>query len=249
MKNLFILAFTGAMFMVGCSKIDDDAYTIKNYPNDVAAEIKDYNFKTFCITRYDLNGDQKISKSEALQVDEMDIRNLEISDIYGIQYFSNLKSLYCYSCEKLTSVDLRWNKKLIDIRMPYCFELQDVQLNDNLPEIKDGAFEECRKLQKIIIPNSVTYIGEQAFHNCYSLISILIPKNVSSLGLRVFNGCQKLETISCERITPPTMYGQIAGFGTCKALSKIYVPKESVDAYKSVSGWSFYDSIIEGYDF
>ena len=30
---------------------------------------------------------------------------------------------------------------------------------------------------------------------------------------------------------------------------KIYVPMESVEAYKSASGWSSYKSYIVGYDF
>ena len=47
--------------------------------------------------------------------------------------------------------------------------------------------------------------------------------------------------------TPPTIHPQ--AFNGNAPGRKIYVPRSSVEAYKSATGWSMYAKDIEGYDF
>ena len=72
---------------------------------------------------------------------------------------------------------------------------------------------------------------------------IVLPENVSTLGLKVFANCSKLASIYIKNVNPPTLGSDL---GISKS-AKIYVPKESVELYKS--GWSQYASQIVGYDF
>jgi hypothetical protein len=56
-----------------------------------------------------------------------------------------------------------------------------------------------------------------------------------------------LATVNCKPITPPTL--GLSTFNSNASGRKIYVPMESVGAYKAASGWSSYSSYIEGYNF
>jgi hypothetical protein len=65
--------------------------------------------------------------------------------------------------------------------------------------------------------------------------------------LEAFCSCSSLESVYCKAITPP-----VAGRGVFSinpSGRKIYVPMESVDAYKSADGWKDYAGYIIGYDF
>ena len=60
--------------------------------------------------------------------------------------------------------------------------------------------------------------------------------------------CESLTSVYCEAITPPSL-GDSYVFNRNGSGRKIYVPTESVDAYKSATNWSEYASAIVGYDF
>ena len=68
-----------------------------------------------------------------------------------------------------------------------------------------------------------------------------------TIGSYAFSGCRSLTSVYCKAVTPPAggndMFYSIASNG------KIYVPTESVEAYKSTTGWSQYAFAIVGYDF
>ena len=87
-------------------------------------------------------------------------------------------------------------------------------------------------------------IGEVAFGGCSSLTSITIPDKVTTIGDDAFAACSSLTKMYCKATTPPTL-----GSGTIISISSIYVPRASVEAYKSADGWSEYADKIEGYDF
>ena len=53
---------------------------------------EDANFKAYCINNFDTDGDGEISIDEAEAVTEMDILSDNITSLYGINFFLNLKS-------------------------------------------------------------------------------------------------------------------------------------------------------------
>lgn len=84
-------------------------------------------------------------------------------------------------------------------------------------------------------------LGEGAFANMPNLRFIKFPSTVTSLGSSTCYGCTALETVVCEAVTPPSFN---AVFDSTNSTFVIYVPDESVEAYKAASGWSAYASRI-----
>ena len=125
--------------------------------------------------------------------------------------------------------------------------LTQYTIPDSVTSIGDGAFSDCDSLTSITIPDSVTSIGDNAFYFCTSLTSITIPDGVTSIGDYAFLGCNSLKEVYCKPTTPPT--GGFSMFNNNASGRKIYVPSNSVSAYKSASGWSDYKNYIVGYDF
>lgn len=126
--------------------------------------------------------------------------------------------------------------KIGDYAFNYCTALTSVIISNSVKSIGTSAFYGCISLTSIVIPNSVTSIDSSAFRNCSSLTSIVIPNSVTSIGSNVFNRCSGLTSIRINATTPPTL-GSSSAFSNTNNCP-IYVPAESVDAYKQASNWS-----------
>ena len=146
-------------------------------------------------------------------------------------------------CSSLTSITIPNSVTTIESYMFFrCWSLTSVTIPDSVTSIGSEAFRECSSLTSITIPVSVTSIKPFAFY-CSGLTSVTIPDNVTKIGNYAFY-CNSLKSIYCKAMTPPT--GDSKMFYTGR---NIYVPKESVDAYKKAEYWSDYASDIVGYDF
>ena len=99
----------------------------------------------------------------------------------------------------------------------------------------------------IIFVGDVTEIGSSAFSDCSSLTSVTIPDSVTTIGNHAFHSCSSLISVYCKAVTPPALGDYVFYFNGSGR--KIYVPTESVDAYKSATNWRLYASAIVGYDF
>lgn len=99
---------------------------------------------------------------------------------------------------------------------------------------------------KVILPPTITTIGKRAFYYNYGLTRIDLPKSVTSIAEEAITQCTLVTEIYCEATNPPT--GATGMFNLNKEF-KIYVPMDSVDAYKKANVWSEYSSCIVGYNF
>ena len=129
-----------------------------------------------------------------------------------------------------------------------CYSLTSVTIPDSVTSIGDYAFRYCDSLTSVNIPDSVTSIGDYAFAYCESLTSVTIGDGVTEIGAYAFAYCESLTSVYCKATTPPSLNGTTA-FNSNGSGSTIYVPAESVEAYRSDYAWRFIDSAIVGYDF
>ena len=117
-----------------------------------------------------------------------------------------------------------------------CSSLTAIIIPESVTRISNFAFHGCSSLISINLPPNVGYIGERAFAGCNSLTSITLPSNIKGIGLGVFYDCSSLTTMIFLSVVPPTLGA--APIPT--NVINIYVPAESVDAYKTASVWSSY---------
>ena len=69
-----------------------------------------------------------------------------------------------------------------------------------------------------------------------------LPSTVTTIGGYAFQYCTGLIWVSITAATPPTLGS--GAFANCPALTGIYVPDESVEAYKTATNWSAYANKI-----
>ena len=170
----------------------------------------------------------------------------------GERAFSSCKSLksillpasltsigdYAFSeCKALTSINIPDGVTSIGGYAFYlCYSLPSIDIPDGLTNIGYATFSNCSSLTSIDFPAVLKTIDDYAFYNCFLLKSIEIPSGVTSIGVGAFGDCNSLSTVTFLGETPPVHTDNV--FYECTALSDIYVPAGSVDAYKET--WSEY---------
>ena len=69
------------------------------------------------------------------------------------------------------------------------------------------------------------------------MTQVVLPTTLTTMGMGVFSGCESLTSITFESVTPPTFiddgYTHEDVLGINYNQATIYVPAESVDAYKA----------------
>ena len=106
----FVLVFAfAALCSVSCNELDAP-FKLKKV-DDVCTQMDDIDFMSFCYKSFDVNGDSRVSMSEAAAVHVMNLYSKHIKSLNGIEYFANLTSLQC-GANKLTSLDVSKNTAL-----------------------------------------------------------------------------------------------------------------------------------------
>ena len=115
--------------------------------------------------------------------------------------------------------------------------------------LMDGWFAGT-KITKVVDLGSITRLSRNsndyadgAFERCFYLKYVTLPATLLTLGCRTFYGDAALVYIRCLAVNPPTCQSSLI-FNSTNNTFKIYVPDDSVSAYKSASYWSNYASRI-----
>ena len=123
-----------------------------------------------------------------------------------------------------------------------CTGLTSITIPNSVTSINNWAFHGCTGLTKVTIPESVTSIGSCAFSYCSGLTSITIPNSVTSINDRAFEGCTGLTEVACHSQNVP-FTGTGVFYNVPQSSVTLYVPSESVNAYKSTSPWKDFGTI------
>ena len=188
---------------------------------------------------------------------------------------STVFNMTFYRCKGITSIDLSnvnaiemyaWGGTFQD-----CTNLQTVILNPNIKSLCPRAFQGCTKLVNIDTSNIESYYNSEntagsQFYGCSLLRQITINENVTVIPGNFANGCSSLTEItipasvthiygdsfkSCSSLTKVTILattppeGQLINSFNYPNTYPIYVPAESVEAYKAAENWQQYKNRIQ----
>lgn len=137
--------------------------------------------------------------------------------------------------------------------------LQSIRLPEDLSSIGDHVFYGTNLMGFIFtqhlliytplylsgdfyIPSNIQIIAGGAFADCSNLTKIDIPESVLSIGSQAFENCTGLTSITCHSEDVPfTAANAFEGIETDQVI--VYVPANSVGAYKKAEGWSAFANI------
>lgn len=135
-------------------------------------------------------------------------------------------------------------------------KLKNVTIPDNITYIGEGAFEGC-SVESVVISDGVSVISDNAFSSCSSLKTVVIGTGIVMIGEGAFQDNKNMTELYIKATVPPTLPsralhlfgGYVNGNFTYSYPSKlkIYVPNESIEAYRNK--WNEYSSLIIGYEF
>lgn len=123
-----------------------------------------------------------------------------------------------------------------------CTNLVSIKIPEGVIRLERAAFINTIKLTSVTLPQSLEAIDEEVFSGCFELANVTIPSGVVSVGLEIFDRCYALREAHFRPIVPPLRAGIFAS-----GLSpdfRIYVPRLSLNAYKTAKNWSVDADII-----
>ena len=148
-----------------------------------------------------------------------------------------------------------------------CTSLNSIEIPNSVTSMGSSVFSYCNNLKSITIPSSVTsfnpngtfsgsYIENVIFEdgttniptsacrNTPRLKNVIFPSTVTSIGDAIFAYCgSSFENLTIRAASPPTLGDNVFPSEVINLV--IYVPAESVDAYKAAANWSTYADKIQ----
>ena len=147
------------------------------------------------------------------------------------------------SCRVLTTVILPNTITSIGaFAFQSCDRLTSINLPEGLTTIGPNAFSTCSNLSHIDFPSTLTELGSTSFISC-GLTSVVVPASLTTIAGGVFQNNTSMTSITFLSTTPPTMTGSNAFVNTNDC--PIYVPADSVNAYKTANRWFSYADRIQ----
>ena len=172
------------------------------------------------------------------QVADKTVTEITVDDLAGA---TSIPKEFFQNCTNLRSANLPNSVTQIGESAFYgCTAMTNITLPTGITMITAGLLGYCQRLETISIPNGVTSIGQRAFYKCDTLNSIDAPSSISSIAKQAFYNSAGLQSITIRATTPPTLENSDAFGGSYP----IYVPSESVEAYKAAPNWAIIQSRI-----
>lgn len=120
--------------------------------------------------------------------------------------------------------------------------LKEADLSETtITTLESSTFYKCYSLTSVQLPSTLTTIEDFAFDGCTSLTELTLPQSVSLIKWMAFSN-SGLKTLTVQATTPPTL----EQYALDCPLEVIFVPKNSVQDYRTAKGWKDYAEKIWG---
>ena len=214
-------------------KLDDAS----NYPNETNWK------KVKSVTVAPGNKNFKMENGALLSMDG--------KTLYAYFYYNTATEVTFDSVETVGNSAFCYNDKLQTINLPNAITLNSYAFRSTTT-LGNVAFPKVETLGSAVFTSSSIVSAEfeslktmagVSFMSCTRLTSLVFGDKFESLLRGIASMCSQLKTITIKAVTPPKA-GSTSLFVMCNALTNIYVPAESVEAYKTANKWSAKASII-----
>ena len=172
---------------------------------------------------------------------------INLSPLSGMTGVTDLSSLF-YNHKTLRTIDLSPLSsltKVTDISYLFrgCTELTSIDLSPLLTMINvnriSGILYGCSKLERVIGEEFETFTkvstAETMFYGCRLITKVNLPIPFPSLTYNAYTDCKSLKYIKSRKIIPHSISNDVFNnTNNCP----IYVPDESLDAYKTATNWT-----------
>lgn len=173
------------------------------------------------------------------------VNGKELTDV-NIGVSTKVSGYAFYGCKNITSAVFGNQVQTLGSQIfNGCSGLKSVVIPASITTLPSYIFQNCTSLTDVNILGDVIRIDNFAFKGCKALETLTLPSTVESLGNQVFYSCANLTTLILNSPTPPTIGSEL--FVNANKNLVIYVPADSVDAYKTdtTNGWSVYAGQIQ----
>lgn len=170
----------------------------------------DSAFEKIAVTICDLDGDGKVSRAEALNLETLDITNKGITDLTGIEWFTNLRVLNCSENSSLKALDISSNTALVELNCRRC-KITNLDVSKNVA-LKILNCYGCN-LKKLDVSNNPLLTSLKCDENPLTSLDLSHNSEIIELScsgfanwretdtnrIRVLNlkGCTKLQKLIC----------------------------------------------------
>lgn len=139
--------------------------------------IPDEAFREY-LKEFDTNGDEILAPAERYAVTEIHASDKNISNLYGIQFFPNLKMLYCYN-NQLTKLDVSKNTALVYLD---CSQNQLTELDVRQNAALWGLFCEGNQLSSLDVSNNTALDRLDCHLNNLTSLDLRYNTKLTQLG-------------------------------------------------------------------
>ena len=159
-----------------------------------------------------------------------------------------LQTISSYAFEHCKLRSVIWNEDLNYIGALAFFnnDFEEISIPGSVASSGYRSFNYCMLLKKVELQEGVTIVGGSCFEGCEILSKVILPSTLTRL-IDPFGRCYLLKDVYVKAIVPPVLDSYAFRDADLNQLS-IWVPRESVDAYKK-SGWLRYKDNIKAYDY
>ena len=182
-------------------------------------------------------------------VTEITVNNLK----YKVtDYIANKVELTGYTTEPTGKLDIpasvTYGSKtysvtsIVEQAFDGCSALTEVTIPASVTSVGSDVFNGCSSLTQATIGDGLTEISMFMFTNCSALEKLVIGKGVTKIESFAFANCSNLKEITVLASNPPSVASD-RSFENVSRDIPIYVPLESLAAYKAAEVWKEFTNL------